>query len=353
MSNKITPATSTQGFFQPKPTILNQWAEDRAIQRMAKLLLSESTLAARDAELTQFADDVLSKEVFKNIVDAERHPPYVRGDGFTAFGAPQDADALVTSAGWRYLQDFGLREGIVATGSAASLGPEARIVQALKVHLFAPSSSMVVCPSGMQDGAVYVLQKELARNKTQPPTDCPPELHAARKKVMETALAHLLNRDPSKAWTSGQWMTERKGGSDVRGTETIANYVGPAPKEMGTDVDGNPLGPWSITGFKFFSSATDCGCCLSLAYTENGISCFFSPTRRRLADGSIVMNGIRIQRLKNKLGTHALPTAELEINGMRGWLIGEEGKGVKVIATVLNNSRFHNSGESQQSTALC
>ena len=54
------------------------------------------------------------------------------------------------------------------------------------------------------------------------------------------------------------------------------------------------------------------------------------------------MNGIKIQRLKNKLGTKALPTAELEIKGMRAWLVGEEGRGVSVIATVLNVTRFHN-----------
>lgn len=341
----LTPASSTQGFFQPRPDVLNQWEEDRALQRMAALFLSQGTYAAQTAGLTEFAGAVLSPEVFRNIVDAERHPPYVNGDGFTAFGAPQDANALVTSAGWKYLQDFGISHAVVAGGYDSALGAEARIVQALKVHLFAPSSAMVVCPSGMQDGAVYVLMKELERNKTEKPRDIPQEMHAVRTKVMQSALGHLLNTDPRGAWTSGQWMTERKGGSDVRGTETVAEYLGPAT-ELGTDVDGLPLGPWSVTGFKFFSSATDCGCSLVLAYTPMGLSCFFAPTRRRLADGSVVMNGIRIQRLKNKLGTHALPTAELEIAGMRAWLVGEEGKGVNVISTVLNNSRFHNSGKS-------
>jgi alkylation response protein AidB-like acyl-CoA dehydrogenase len=341
--NIAVPSSSTAGFFQPKPKIPNQWTEDRAIQRMAKLFLTDRVLRSKDAEIKQFADDVLSPETFRNIVDAERHPPYVNGDGFTAFGAPQDANALVTSAGWRYLQDFGLREGVVAGGYDTSLGAEARVVQALKVHLFAPSSAMVVCPSGMQDGAIYVLMKELA-SKVQP-TDMPADMIPIRTRVMEAALSRLLDRDPKRAWTSGQWMTERMGGSDVRGTETVAKYVGSADPSLGTDVNGLPLGPWSITGFKFFSSATDCGCSLVLAYTPNGLSCFFAPTRRLLADGSIVMNGIRIQRLKNKLGTHALPTAELEIKDMRAWLVGEEGKGVKVISTVLNNSRFHNSGK--------
>lgn len=60
----------------------------------------------------------------------------------------------------------------------------------------------------------------------------------------------------------------------------------------------------------------------------------------RLANGE--RNGVKIIRLKRKLGTRALPTAELELKGMRAWLIGEEGEGIKQIATVLNITRVHN-----------
>src|SRR2546430_7972664 len=34
--------------------------------------------------------------------------------------------------------------------------------------------------------------------------------------------AHLTSRDPRQFWTSGQWMTERTGGSDVASTSTLA-----------------------------------------------------------------------------------------------------------------------------------
>lgn len=36
---------------------------------------------------------------------------------------------------------------------------------------------------------------------------------------------HYTSRDPAKFWTSGQWMTEKPGGSDVGNTETIAKPV--------------------------------------------------------------------------------------------------------------------------------
>jgi len=136
-------------------------------------------------------------------------------------------------------------------------------------------------------------------------------------------------------------MTERAGGSDVQGTQTVATWAGPTSE---TDIDSNALGPWSVSGFKWFSSATDCGCVMLLAQTTRGLSCFFAPTRK-LVNGKEEMNGIRIQRLKNKLGTKALPTAELELKGMRAWLVGEEGRGVPVISTILNVTRYYNVGE--------
>lgn len=57
-----------------------------------------------------------------------------------------------------------------------------------------------------------------------------------------------------------------------------------------------------------------------LAQTDKELSCFYTPLRRR-AGGSTPnqnnLNGVRIQRLNNKLGTRGLPTAELELKGTR------------------------------------
>jgi len=53
------------------------------------------------------------------------------------------------------------------------------------------------------------------------------------------------------------------------------------------------------------------------------------------------LNGLRIQRLKSKLGTKGVPTAELELTGLRAYLIGDEGQGVKEISSILNVTRLH------------
>jgi len=149
-------------------------------------------------------------------------------------------------------------------------------------------------------------------------------------------------------------MTERTGGSDVSLTETLATND-PSVEGMADVNEGIGLGPWSVSGFKWFSSATDSNMTILLAKTTpNGkLSAFFAPMRRsvdvatsmvgkKLAkeEGS-ELNGVRIQRLKDKFGTQSLPTAELELLGMRAWMIGDEGKGIQEISTVLTITRIY------------
>lgn len=68
---------------------------------------------------------------------------------------------------------------------------------------------------------------------------------------MDNALEHLTSSDPATHWTSGQWMTEKRGGSDVsRATDTFA-------------LEEN--GKSKLYGYKWFSSATDSDMTLALA----------------------------------------------------------------------------------------
>ncbi|CAK9781810.1 acyl-CoA dehydrogenase [Cutaneotrichosporon oleaginosum] len=333
-----TAATSTTGFFQVQPIVLNQWDEDTGLARVAGLFLPPKLAATLQPKLRSFAADVITPQIYDWIANAEHDLPYIAGSGFTAFGSPKP-NSLVTSDGWKQLQAFGLREGIVAMGYEHDLAAYARVYQAMRLYLWCASAALVTCPSAMQDGAVAVLLREMLKDGPAP--GYPDELQDARRKVFDNALSRLLSRDPSFAWTSGQWMTERAGGSDVAGTETVAVWAG--RDDSATDIDVNPLGPWTVDGFKWFSSATDCGCVLFLAKTDDTgrLSCFFAPTRKYV-NGREEMNGIRMQRLKNKLGTKTLPTAELELKGMRAWLVGEEGRGVAQISTVLNITRLYN-----------
>jgi alkylation response protein AidB-like acyl-CoA dehydrogenase len=183
----------------------------------------------------------------------------------------------------------------------------------------------------MQDGAATLLKRHLSLPYIKEDSH--------RETVFRMAYHRLIARDKD-AWTSGQWMTERIGGSDVSGTETLATYSPDLSLES-TEMTGSPLGPWVIDGFKWFSSATDSQMSIALAQTPKGLSAFYIPMRRTTADGSTELNGISISRLKNKMGTKALPTAELELKGSRAYLLGEEGHGIREISTVLNITRIH------------
>jgi alkylation response protein AidB-like acyl-CoA dehydrogenase len=106
-------------------------------------------------------------------------------------------------------------------------------------------------------------------------------------------------------------------------------------------------GDYLLSGFKFFCSATDCDVVLLLAKTDTGeLSLFVAPTTKAVVDASgktqRVSNGIRIHRLKNKMGTKELPTAEVELRGVRAHLIGPKDRGIATIALLLNTTRTHN-----------
>lgn len=235
---------------------------------------------------------------------------------------------------------------MVATGYDTPFGPFSRTLQFLRLHLWEPSSANVTCPSAMQDGAACLLKQHLTNPKFAS------KLSSEQRKVFEDAYRRLISRDTNIAWTSGQWMTERTGGSDVSLTETTATLNPGDPSLLASHEGEIPLGPWSINGFKWFSSATDSNMTVLLAKTTaGGLSAFLAPMRRHdpLATTSTGvprpagsrLNGVRIQRLKNKHGTQSLPTAELVLEDMRGWLIGQEGKGIQEIATILTLTRVH------------
>ncbi len=116
-------------------------------------------------------------------------------------------------------------------------------------------------------------------------------------------------------------MTEKQGGSDVRANTTEA-----VPSGDGT---------YRLTGHKWFTSAPMSDLFLTLAQAPGGLSCFLLP--RVLPDGT--RNPIRLQRLKDKLGNRSNASAEIEYEQAVGWLVGEEGRGVRTIIEMVNMTR--------------
>ena len=126
--------------------------------------------------------------------------------------------------------------------------------------------------------------------------------------------------------TIGMGMTEKQGGSDVRANTTRAYPV--AAQGSGQS--------YQIIGHKFFLSAPMCDAFLVLAQTDNGLSCFLVP--RWLSDGR--KNPLQVLRLKRKMGNVSNASSEVEFRGALGWLIGEEGRGVRTIIEMVSMTRF-------------
>ncbi|WP_245953162.1 acyl-CoA dehydrogenase family protein [Alteromonas aestuariivivens] len=126
--------------------------------------------------------------------------------------------------------------------------------------------------------------------------------------------------------TIGMAMTEKQGGSDVRANTTNATPLGkPGPGQR-----------YSLSGHKWFCSAPMSDAFLMLAKAGEQLSCFLVP--RWCEDGS--KNPIHIQRLKNKLGNCSNASAEIELRGAQGWLLGEEGRGIATIIQMVALTRY-------------
>src|SRR4030095_9155478 len=128
---------------------------------------------------------------------------------------------------------------------------------------------------------------------------------------------------------SGQWMTERTGGSDVSQSETVAK------------LDGHQ---WRLYGTKWFTSAPTPNMALTLARPErNGEgSRGLAPVFVELRDGNGRLRNIQVNRLKDKLGTRKVPTAELTLDGTPATLVSSKSDGVRAIPPMLSVTRTWN-----------
>jgi alkylation response protein AidB-like acyl-CoA dehydrogenase len=296
----------TSEFHQEGPRLGNQYETDLLLRSYLRWRLPSPMLARIEPGLHHLgeraATDLLA---LGEAAEAEppRHVPY------DPWG--RRVDDIVVGDAWRALDRVSAQEGIVATAYERADGALSRVHQMARLHLFHPSSATYSCPLAMTDGAARLL-----------------EVHGDAP--TRDAFERLTTRDPARFWTSGQWMTERTGGSDVSGTTTVARR------------DGD--GRFRLTGSKWFTSATTSQMAITLARIEGapdggrGLSVFMVELR----DEQGALRDIRVNRLKDKLGTRALPTAELTLDGAPAHLVGGEGDGVRKVASMLNVTRLYN-----------
>lgn len=293
-------------FFQTPPCLGNQYEEDRVLRSYLEWKLPAAMLADIQPGLHRLGHRVVT-DIYQLGQEAELSPP--KHIPYDPWG--KRIDHIEVSGAWKALDGVSAEEQLIAIAYERKHGALSRIHQFAKLYIFHPSSAIYTCPLAMTDGAARAL-----------------ELYGSTE-LRGRAFKHLTSSEPQQFWTSGQWMTERTGGSDVSGTSTIAKP------------DGEH---YRLSGVKWFTSATTSQMAMTLARIEGapegsrGLSLFYLELR----DAKGRLNGIRINRLKEKLGTRALPTAELTLDNASAILVGGAGDGVKKISSLFNITRIYN-----------
>src|SRR5215207_10046931 len=312
MRNVVCVSVRTQAraphmsFTQTPPRLGNQYDGDAALRSLLSRALPAEVLAAVEPSLREMGR--LSAELYPaQLADLPNEPRLVQWD---AWG--NRVDRIELTPLWLRAERIAAEHGVVAAAYERAHGRFSRIHQFALAYLFTPSTDIYACPLAMTDGAARVL------------------LDSGNRALIDRAVPHLTSRDPAAFWTSGQWMTETAGGSDVGRSQTEARR----------DADGG----WRLHGRKWFTSAATSQMALTLARPAGnppggrGLALFFVETR----DGDGRLQRIRIDRLKDKLGTRKLPTAELTLDGTPAVPVGALGDGVRAIAPMLNVTRTWN-----------
>jgi alkylation response protein AidB-like acyl-CoA dehydrogenase len=290
-------------FLQNDFTYKDLYQDEGIFQLIIKHYVDKQYQSTISADLSQFSKRACG-DLLSLIWRAESNPPQLIQ--YDHWG--KRIDEIKVDPAWDSLHQVSAQEGIVAIGYERQCGEYSRLHQFLKLMFFHPSSAFYSCPLAMTDGAASVLEKSGGELK-------------------ELFFAPLVSRDPLHFWTAGQWMTEKVGGSDVSQSETRAIKKGDK---------------YYLYGSKWFTSAITANISMTLAQTDvdgqSRLSLFLVPIR----DQSGQLNNIEVLRLKDKLGTKAMPTAELELKGVPAHLVGELGRGVKNITSILNISRLYN-----------
>lgn len=293
-------------FVQSAPQLPDPWQSDRVLRSCLERILPEAQRRTMDADCAALGAYAVRQYV-RQSTTTPSEPILTNWD---VWGNRIDRIELTET--WREGPSIAATRGLIADGHDRTLGEFCRVQQFAKVCLYHVASAFYSCPLAMTDGVATTLRD------------------APNAQVRERVLPHLLSRDPATFWTSGQWMTETIGGSDVGNSETVAHQ----------DTDGS----WRLRGRKWFTSAIVSEVALALARPEgnpaggDGLAMFCVATHN--GDGS--WNGISVDRLKDKLGTRELPTAEIHLDGARAELVGEPRHGVRAIAPVLQVTRLWN-----------
>jgi alkylation response protein AidB-like acyl-CoA dehydrogenase len=176
----------------------------------------------------------------------------------------------------------------------------------------------VVCSLGCTDGMVRALEA------------------LGDRPVHREAVDRIRGSTPARVWHGAQFVTEVQGGSDVPANRTEA-------VPAGSGCGGHD---WRLSGRKWFCSNVNADYYLVTARPRGapeggkGVALFLVPAHLEETDAR--RNGHRVDRLKEKLGTRELATAEITFDGALAYPVGPLDRGLaNLVRHVLTTSRFY------------
>ena len=263
---------------------LNWYEVDPDVQDIVKRYVPAEDFEAADARLREVGA-LIGGPVAERAEMTDRNPPKL--ERFDRWG--REVNRVVHHPGAlqtkRDLWESGRRHG-------ADNGRAHPVVGSVSGYLLDQAETGMSCAIGMTGGVAGLVASY------------------GSDEVKAHFMPHFTTDNYDDFWDGAMFLTERDGGSDL----------GSSTKTIATHVDGDL---WVLNGFKWFCSNVDAQAIATLARPEGGpdgiggIALFVVPRKRR--DGT--PNGVHVNRIKEKLGTRAVPTGEVDFADAEAYLL--------------------------------
>ncbi len=283
----------------PTPPDVSYWTASPHFRALCRRKLSAEELAWAEPQLEAMGERA-AREVAPLAAIADRESPRL----VTHDARGERIDRVDYHPSYREMERIAYGSGMIAMKyHSHPHSPAAPFVGYALGYLFAMAEMGLYCPLCMTDGVARVLS------------------HHGQERFAAT-IARLTATDRETLWTGGMFLTERAGGSDVGANQTVARR--------------GPDGVWRLTGHKWFCSNVDAEAVLVTARPEGapegtrGLRTFLMLTRGN--------PGVRIERIKEKLGVRSMPTGEVTLDGAPAEEVGS----FAAMAEMMNLSRLYN-----------
>jgi len=286
----------------------NQYDDDRVLRRYLERVLPEAVREAIEPDLRELGALTGGALYDLQLEDRTNEPELTR------YGPQGERiDHVERTDVWERGLEAAAKHGVIGAAYEQEHGRYSRIDQFARAYLLTPGIDMLGFLLATTDGAARTL------------------INLGSDDLAQDVVPHLVSREPDFFWTSGQWRTEKSGGTDL-------SQIGTTARKQGD-------GPWRLHGHKWFTTSTAANMAIVMARTErdeaaDGLTLFHLPIRER-PDGP-PNDGIRVNRVKDKFGARKLPVSEIELDGARARPIAAIGQGTKALGPMVRLARTWN-----------